>query len=55
MLFSLVHHKMTYNVQMYKTVDVQKILGQLYGVRLGHKTAEQYAKEAMLKVDDPCK
>ena len=51
-LFCLVHHKMLYNENLYKVSEVQELIRLTYGVRLGEKTAEEHAKETMMKIHE---
>ena len=45
---------MGYNSHLYKVMEVQELIGQTYGVKLGEKTAEEHAKEAMMNICNDC-
>ena len=46
---------MEYNEEMYKVKAVQEKIFQHYRVKLGQKTAEEYARDVILNVTNECK
>lgn len=54
-LFTLVNHKMEYNLNLYNITEVQNLIATLFNVKLGMWTAEDYAKELMLRISDTSK
>ncbi len=53
-LFSLVHHQMDYNKQLYRANEVQSLIFTHYKIKLGMKTAEEYAREILFNFLDNC-
>lgn len=46
---------MDYNQILYNIEEVQQLIYDLFNVKLGMKTAEEYAKELMLQFSDTSK
>lgn len=46
---------MEYNLNLYNITEVQNLIATLFNVKLGMWTAEDYAKELMLRISDTSK